>query len=144
MRRAAIVIVCLGAAALARADVKKPGSAKLEVNLRANPKSGSLPARITFTAELKGGADTEDLYCPTLEWEWDGGSTSTQEGECAPFVAGTTKVERHFTITHEFHETGRHTITVTIRVEPKVLGKATTEVTVLEPEGRSISIRDEP
>jgi hypothetical protein len=77
------------------AKLKKPSLA-----LRSSPRFAFSPARVLFVAELTGGDDVEEYYCPELEWDWDDGSKSVQEPDCDPFVSGQTKIERRFSAAH--------------------------------------------
>ena len=74
------------AAGLAWAADAKPKKPRFE--LRATPRMAFSPVNVFLTAELMGGDDVEEYYCPELEWEWDDGGKSTQESDCAPFEAG--------------------------------------------------------
>ena len=113
----------LFAAAAATLPAVAGGDDKLKkpsLNLRSSPRFAFSPARVLFVAELSGGDDVEEFYCPELEWEWDDGSKSVQEADCDPFVAGQTKIERRFTSEHEF----RRAATYNIKVSLKRLGKS--------------------
>ena len=51
-----------------------------QLNLRANPRFAiRAPVNVLATAELMGGDEVEEFYCPALEWEWGDGSRSVQE-----------------------------------------------------------------
>jgi hypothetical protein len=89
-------------------DKDKPG-----LHLRATPRFAFSPATILFTAELKGGDDIEELYCPEVEWEWGDGGKSVSEGDCDPWEPGT-KIERRYTGRHEYRRAGRYRIRVTL------------------------------
>jgi hypothetical protein len=114
---AAVALALLGPIALAAAEskLKKPG-----LNLRSTPRFAFSPARVLFVAELQGGDDVEEFYCPEVEWEWDDGGKSITEADCPPFVAGETKIERRFSAEHEF----RRAATYNVKVSLKRLGKA--------------------
>ena len=60
------------------------------LSLRAMPRFAFSPVNVLFVAELQGGDDIEDYYCPEVEWEWDDGGKSVKEADCPPFVAGET------------------------------------------------------
>ena len=61
--------------AAAPGDDKDKKAKGPSVNLKPNPPMSFSPARATVTAELRGGADTdEELYCPGLEWDWGDGT----------------------------------------------------------------------
>jgi hypothetical protein len=61
------------------------------------------PARIVVTADLTGGgSDSQQLYCPAIEWEWGDGTKSEDSADCEPFEAGKSEIKRHFTAEHTF------------------------------------------
>jgi hypothetical protein len=111
-------------AAEATKKVKRPS---LEV--RASPRMAFSPVNVFFTAELTGGDDVEELYCPQVEWEWGDGGKSVQESDCAPYEAGT-RIERRFTNEHEYGRAGQYGIKVTLRHNGKSLAANTVQITV--------------
>ena len=88
---------------------KKPG-----LELRASPRFAFSPANILFTAELKGGDDVEELYCPEVEWEWGDGGKSVQESDCDPWTEAT-KIQRRFSSNHTFQYAGLYRVKVTLK-----------------------------
>jgi plastocyanin len=108
---AALAVLCL-AAAVAGAEEKKLKKPALE--LRSSPRFAFSPANVLFTAELKGGDNVEELYCPEVEWEWGDGGKSVTEGDCDPWAEGAT-IERRFTANHTFQFAGIYRIKVTLR-----------------------------
>ena len=133
MTRAALaVVVALVLAAPLPAGDAKP-EAKLKkprLDLRATPRMAFSPVNIFLTAELQGGDDVEEYYCPEIEWDWDDGGKSVQEGDCPPFVAGTTKIERRFTAEHEYRRAGIYTVKVTMRRASRSLAASNVRITV--------------
>jgi len=130
LRQALAVVACLGLAASAPAaedakKLKKPG-----LELRASPRFAFSPAEILFTAELKGGDDVEELYCPEVEWEWGDGGKSDQEADCDPWVAGTSKLERRFTAHHLYPQAGLYLVKVTLRKTGKNIMSQTMQITI--------------
>jgi PKD domain len=117
----------LGAGALLAAEAK-PKKPRLE--LRATPRMAFSPVNVFLTAELTGGDDVEEYYCPELEWEWDDGGKSTQESDCTPFEPGTTKIERRFTTDHEYRRAGVYNVKVTMRRAGRNVATASVRVTV--------------
>lgn len=103
---------------------KKPG-----LHIRATPRFSFSPARILFTAELKGGDDVEELYCPEVEWEWGDGGKSISEGDCDPWEPGM-KIDRRYTGRHEFQRAGNYRIRVTLSKTGKKIISQTLQVTV--------------
>lgn len=114
-----------------RADEKeKPKKGrKPTLALRMAPREGFSPVSILFTAELKGGDDVEELYCPEVEWDWDDGSRSTQESDCDPWEEGKPLLRR-FTNDHLFKESGSYDVRVTLLRLGKVLTTQTVRVIV--------------
>lgn len=141
--RASILVLSAVLAATAGAaenDSKKPKSFALE--LRVTPRFAFSPARVLFVAELKGGDDSEELYCPQLEWDFDDGSKSIEEGDCAPYEAGT-KVERHYSIPHEYKRAGSYNVSLTMNKAGRVLRKQTLQFTVRPGAGDPSGLRPE-
>lgn len=80
---------------------------KPSVSLRATPTVAFAPARIRLVAELRGGDDDfEDLYCPTVEWDWGDGTRSSAQADCEPYEAGKSQIRRRYTVTHVFRNPG--------------------------------------
>jgi hypothetical protein len=103
---------------------KRPG-----LELRATPRFSFSPADIFFTAELKGGDDIEEVYCPEVEWDWGDGGKSDQEADCDPW-SPTTKIERRFTAHHVFQFAGLYRTKVTLRKTGKNILSQTVQVTI--------------
>ena len=122
------VLVVLTLVAVARAgDEHKPKKPVLE--LRAVPRFAFSPVNVSFTAELMGGEDIEEYYCPELEWEWGDGGKTVHEADCEPFEAGG-KIERRFTAEHGYRTAGNYAIKVTMRRAGRVLLSQTLRVMV--------------
>ena len=134
--RSLTAVAALAAAALlalaatpARADEeKKKKGKKPGLELRSSPRFAFSPANILFVAELKGGDDVEEVYCPEVEWEWGDGGKSVQEADCDPW-SPTTKIERRFTAHHVFQFAGLYRTKVTLRKTGKDITSQTVQVT---------------
>jgi hypothetical protein len=111
----------LGAAS---AHLKKP-----RLDLRAAPRMAFSPVSVLLTAELVGGDDSDEFYCPALEWDWDDGTRSVHEEDCAPFAPGTA-LERRFTAQHAYRSAGAYAVKVTMRRSSRVLSVATARIDV--------------
>jgi hypothetical protein len=107
--------------------------AKPTVTLRAAPRIADLPARIVFTAQLKGGEDSEAWHCLTLAWEWGDGTKSRSEGDCSPFEPGRTEVQRLFQADHEYRTEGKRTVAVKVLKSGRVLASGSTGVAIYPP-----------
>ena len=99
------------------------------LELRATPRFAFSPADIMFTAELKGGDDVEEVYCPEVEWEWGDGGKSVQEADCDPWTE-TSKIERRFTAHHVFQFAGLYRTKVTLRRSGKNILSQSQMVTI--------------
>jgi hypothetical protein len=129
-RAAALVVLALtlpAASGPAEEEAKKGKRPTLE--LRASPRYAFSPVDVTFTAELKGGDDVEEMYCPEVEWEWGDGGKSVQESDCEPWAAGT-RIERRFTAHHTFARAGLYPVRVTLRKTGRLLASQTVQLTV--------------
>ncbi len=107
---AAFVVAVPG---LAGDDDKKEKGKRPEFHLRATPRFAFSPATVFFTAELKGGDDVEELYCPEIEWEWGDGGKSVSEGDCDPWEPGA-EITRRYTGRHEYRYAGRYRVRVVL------------------------------
>ena len=122
------LILALAGPGAAAPDAPKTKKPKLE--LRASPRTAFSPVNVLFTAELTGGDDIEEYYCPEIEWNWDDGGKSVHESDCTPFETGVTKIERRFTAEHEYRRAGVYNIKTTLRRTGKSLAAATVRITV--------------
>src|SRR3954469_24269593 len=111
-----------------RAEETKPKKPKLD--LRATPRMAFSPVNILLTAELTGGDDVEDYYCPELEWDWDDGGKSVHEADCPEYEAGKSKIERRFTAEHAYDKAGLYNVKLTMRHANKTLAETTIKITV--------------
>jgi hypothetical protein len=132
IRAALAILVAASVAAPSPAGDARPEAKakKPRLELRATPRMAFSPVTVFLTAELQGGDDVEEYYCPQLEWDWDDGGKSVQEGDCAPFVTGSTKIDRRFTAEHEYRRAGIYNIKVTMRRANRALAASNVRVTV--------------
>src|SRR5437762_2363109 len=88
-----------------------------KVDLQPTPRVAMMPggtraAVIRFRLRVSDGGK-EDYYCPKVEWEWDDGTKSTEESDCAPFEqAAAADHERTWSHTREYWDAGQHLVTV--------------------------------
>lgn len=126
--RAVIAVILLGLAASAFAgDPAKTRKPRLDV--RATPSFSFSPARVLVTAQLSGGDDVEEFYCPALVWDWDDGGRSAHQPDCPPFEAGT-PLERRFTAEHAYPRPGVYNVRVQMLRARRSLAVASATVTV--------------
>jgi hypothetical protein len=134
------VLLALAAGPGSAADEAK--GKKPTLALRGTPRFSFSPTSVLFTAELTGGDDIEDFYCPELTWEWGDGGKSVQEGDCAPFEAGKTKIERRFTANHIFGRASIYNVKVTLRRTGKSFAMQNVQITVRPGAGDRSDVQD--
>lgn len=106
----------------------KPKKPRLDV--RATPRMAFSPVNVFFNAELQGGDDIEEYYCPQLEWDWDDGGKSIQEGDCPPFAPGMTRIDRRFSAEHEYRRAGVFNVKLTMRRATRSFAASNVRITV--------------
>ena len=128
---AVLTVLALSASAAEekKSSDEKKGSKKPALGLRATPRMAFSPADIFFTAELKGGDDVEEFYCPEVTWEWGDGGKSVEEGDCDPYTEGA-KVERRYTAHHGYPRAGVFVPKVTLRKSGRAIAAQTVQITV--------------
>lgn len=132
-----------GGAGAAKADAK--GEAKLKkpkLEIRVSPRMAFSPIQVLAVAELSGGDDVEEYYCPEIEWDWDDGGKSTHEADCPPFEAGLTKIERRFSAEHFYPRAGVYTLKASFKRNEKTFLANTVRVTVRAGAGDPGEIRE--
>ena len=113
--------VCASGAVVAGQDQRKDVK-KASLNLKASPTIVFSPARVVVSAELRGGADdSEELYCPSLEWDWGDGTRSESNVDCEPFEAGKSTVQRRFTSSHTYQSSGSYRVQLRLKRGSKIL-----------------------
>jgi PKD repeat protein len=127
---AALLAALLAAASASAQEAKEVKQKKPKLDLRATPRMAFSPVNIFLTAELTGGDEHEDYYCPELEWDWDDGGKSVHEADCPAYEPGVSKIERRFTAEHEYRKAGMYSVKVTMRRANKMLAQSTVKVTV--------------
>lgn len=124
-RTLAVLLVLLVSTPLLAGDRGR----KPRLELRATPRMAFSPVMVLLTAELRGGDELEEFYCPELEWDWDDGGKSARGQDCPPFEAGM-ELERRFTAEHAYRRAGTYNVRVTFRRANRALAVASTTVQV--------------
>jgi len=107
------------------------GNKKASLSLKASPSVSFAPARIVFLAELKGGSDdAEDLYCPTVEWEWGDGTTSTAEADCNPYETGKSQIKRRYSVEHQYRNPGAFKVLLRLKKGTRVTAAANASIQI--------------
>jgi len=129
MRTHPLLLSCLIAivSPLMAGDLPRARRPRLE--LRATPRVAFSPVLVLLTAELRGGEDSEEFYCPALEWDWDDGGKSVHEADCPPSETGNA-MDRRFTAEHAYGAAGVYNIKVTLKRVDRSVAAATTTVYV--------------
>jgi hypothetical protein len=99
------------------------------LDLRATPRLAQTPVDVLVVAELVGGDEIEDFYCPAVEWDWGDGARSAHEGDCPPFEPGMFMARRH-SARHAYRQPGEYSVRVTLRRVGRALAAATTLVNI--------------
>ncbi|OFW17451.1 MAG: hypothetical protein A3F70_13635 [Acidobacteria bacterium RIFCSPLOWO2_12_FULL_67_14] len=124
---AAAAIVSLGFAV----DAQQPDARKPSVSLRATPPMGFSPLRVRTTVDIRDGSDDfADFYCPTIEWDWGDGTISENSGDCNPYEAGKSSIQRRFTAEHTYRMGGSYRVVFRMKQKSKLVGSATASVQV--------------
>lgn len=119
------------AAAQPPAIEDKTKKEKPSLSVRASPPISFSPATIHVVGELKGGPDDfEELYCPTLEWDWGDGTRSEAATDCDPYQAGVSQILRRFSTDHTYNMAGRFRVALRLKRNTKVITSATTNIQV--------------
>jgi hypothetical protein len=133
MKRVAPLVSLLGAALLVVAvgPHAVAGSAQPALTLRVNKAMAFAPARIVLMGQVKGGSDSiEDLYCPSVEWDWGDDTHSASSGDCEPFEAGKSAISRFFVTEHVFKRGGNFTVRLTLKKHNRVVFAAETTLQI--------------
>ena len=126
-------LLCLRPAVVsAQNDKSKADSKPPTLSLKASPGSGIAPVRVSLTGELKGGADdSEEYYCPSVEWDWGDGTVSESSSDCDPYEAGKTTIARRFTVQHVFRASGALRVQLRLKKKEKVVASAVTNLQIV-------------
>src|SRR5574338_632726 len=104
-----VVAFALSAAVASSAGDKEK---RASISVKASPAIAFSPARITVSADLKGGDNQQELYCPTVEWEWGDGTRSDASADCDPYVEGKSEIKRHFTADRVLRSAGEYRVSI--------------------------------
>jgi hypothetical protein len=94
---------------------------------------GFTPLRVRVTVELRGGADdTEEFYCPTIEWDWGDELKSESSEDCDPYKAGSSTIRRRYSTEHTYRDAGSFTLRFRMKQGNRVVGSTSTNIQVRE------------
>ncbi|HET9314018.1 MAG TPA: hypothetical protein VFQ51_00450 [Vicinamibacteria bacterium] len=120
-----LVLLALAAPIVAAENGTRP-----RLDLRATPRMAFSPTVVYVTAELAGGDEVEELYCPEVEWDWDDGARSHRGSDCPPFQAGQIEFERFFSADHVYRQAGSYNVKITMKRAGRTVAAATSKVEV--------------
>lgn len=113
------------------ANAQRNDDKKASLSLRVQPPVGFPPLRVRVSAELRGGPDdAQDLYCPSVEWDWGNGLTSSRVSDCPVYEAGKSTIERRYSAEHTFNEHGSYSVRLRLKQGSRVVASASTNVQV--------------
>ena len=120
------MLLPLGLGAQAPAEPKKP-----TLSIRATPPVGFAPLRVRAAADLRDGTDDyADFYCATVEWDWGDGTISENTGDCNPYEAGKSTIQRRFSADHIYRQGGAYRIVFRLKQKTKAVASITTNIQV--------------
>ena len=122
----------------AEGKVKKPS-----LDIRVSPRMAFSPVTVHVVAELKGGDDIEQYYCPEIEWDWDDGGKSVHEADCAPYEDGTTTIERRFSKEHHYPRAGIYNVKASFKKSGNTFLAGTIRITVRAGAGDPSNVRED-
>ena len=138
--RAALLAVSLAASVTLGAEAK-PKKPTLE--MRVTPRMAFSPVTVLMVAELKGGDDIEQYYCPEIEWDWDDGGKSVHEADCPPFENGTTTIDRRFSQEHHYPRAGIYNVKASFKKAGNTFLANSIRITVRAGAGDPANIRED-
>jgi hypothetical protein len=135
------VVAVVACAALPVLALGAEGGKQPMLEIRTVPRVAFSPVNVLIIAELRGGDDAEELYCPEIEWDFDDGTKSVHEADCPPYEAGAA-IERRYSIEHFYRRAGNYEIKVTLRRNARTLKKATGRLNVRPGASDPTDVRD--
>jgi hypothetical protein len=101
-----------------------------QLKLTARPPLGMAPLKVVLTADLLGGPnDSEEFYCPTVEWDWGDGTKSESTVDCDPYEPGKSEIKRRWTVEHVF-SAGQYHVVMRLKKRDKAITQATVSLEV--------------
>ncbi len=125
------LVVCV---AFAIGATNKPANqkdnSKTSLSLRASPAMAFAPVRITLSAQLKGDADSEDFYCPTVQWDWGDGTISESSSDCEPVQPSKSEVQTSFVTQHVYKTGGQYEVRLLLKKAERVVAAASASLNI--------------
>ena len=128
---ATIACISLLAGPLSAGPQNTDEKKKPKITVRASPQAGFSPLRIVLTAELKGGDnDYAEFYCPTVEWIWGDDTRAQTTGDCDPYEAGRSEIQRRYTVSRIFNTSGEYRVEFRLKQKDKIVGTGSTRINI--------------
>jgi hypothetical protein len=126
-----MLATALTAGAHAQDKSKDSGQDKRpQLKLTARPPLGMAPLKVVLTADLQGGPnDSEEFYCPSIEWDWGDGTMSESTVDCDPYEPGKSEIKRRWTVEHVFRA-GQYHVVLRLKKRDKAITQATVSLDV--------------
>jgi len=120
------VVVIAAGTALSSEEPEEP-----KLRLRASPKVAFAGKEVLFIAELRDGDDDyRELYCVTVEWDWDDGTRSESTPDCDPYEPGVSKIRRRYSTRHAFRDGGQHRVRLYLKQRDDIVASVTQSIEV--------------
>ena len=129
MRRSTMTLVTLALLAAPLGAGAEGKARRPRLDLRATPRMAFSPTVVFVTAELQGGDEAEEYYCPEVSWDWDDGAKSARGSDCPAYEPGA-QLERRFTAEHAYRRAGVYNVKVTLMRSGKPLAVASATINV--------------
>jgi len=124
-----LALVAIVGVLLLPGEVRSADTAQPRLELRTARRIVFSPVEAFFVAELEGGDEIEEFYCPELVWEWGDGSRSVRQSDCAPFGPNR-ELQRLFTARHVYRYGGHHAVRLTLRKAERPIASASVNIDV--------------
>lgn len=121
--------VLTGAALLLPGATRGAEQEAPRLELRTARRVAFSPVEAFFVAELRGGDEVEEFYCPELVWEWGDGSRSIRQSDCPPFDPDG-ELRRFYTARHVYRWAGNHQVRLTLRKADRAIASASVSLSV--------------
>ena len=124
------VVVLLGLALLIPSTAGSDAAVdEPRLKLRTARRVAFSPVDVFVVAELVGGDDLEEYYCPGLVWDWGDGSRSASQSDCSPFEPGH-ELQRLFTARHVYRHAGHHRVRLILHKANRAVASASMKILV--------------
>jgi hypothetical protein len=103
------------------------------LTIKASPRQGFMPLRVTFRAELIGvELNDQEYYCLQEVWDFGDGAKSSEKANCDPYSSDS-KVKSEFFVDHVYEKAGNYTVRFSLgEEEDPLIRSRQVGVTVLE------------